>query len=113
MYEPKRYELTPSEAMGGLNGFEELAVTRAFGQTIGAMIDSDRLLFARALLFSMIRRDYLAAGALQGAADASAYEDAMTATLDQVKDAFEDEPDDVMPDQPASPAGKGSSSPGD
>lgn len=108
-YTHKRYPETPTELLKSLNGFEELAIKRAFeGMGIGDMVERDKSRFGRGLLFAAIRRDKLAMGIPQGEADAQAYQEAMLATMEQVTEAFEDEPDEPVPSEPRSEVGKDS-----
>lgn len=87
---------TMEEFAESLTGYDEIAIAKYFGAEVG---DLPGTRFVRAMAFVGNRR--------QGLTDRDAYEAVMSATLKQVTEAFADDPDDALPDEPDSPAGKG------
>lgn len=95
--EPKT-EATAEECFESLNGYEEIAITKAFGQEIGKLAEAHPTTFARALVFIEHKRS--------GMTDAEAKEAVMIATLAEVNGYFTEEPEDLDPEEPDSDAGK-------
>lgn len=94
---------TASEVIDTLTGYDELDIEAATGRTLEELAASGRdLHLTRAL-----------AAVLMSRRDESDYADAYKAVMGtpqgQLKDLFEPEPDDVLPDAPDSAAGKDSS----
>lgn len=92
-------ETTVSEAMNSLNGFDELAIEKAFGSTWESMAEKRPSTLTRALIFVQFRRD--------GQTDAEAKKAALSMTLGQVQGYFAQD-DELMPDDPTTAAGKDS-----
>lgn len=94
-------DITAGDMFLTLNGFDELAVAKAFAADIAELRNSP-MRFLRALAFVHQRRN--------GAKDADAYKTAMTLTVAEVGDYFaDDEPDpaDLLdPDDPETDEGK-------
>ncbi|GAB3663474.1 hypothetical protein GCM10027596_26680 [Nocardioides korecus] len=88
------------EVVGSLNGFDELAVKKAFGTPVGELEGTFML---RACAFVLFKR--------QGQSDREAYDAAMTLTLTQCDEMFVGHEDEPMPDEPVTPAGKDASLP--
>lgn len=80
-----------------LNGFDELAITKQFGEDV-AQLQPRPFTFLRALVFVHQRRD--------GLKDREAFQAAQELPIGVLQDYFTDEPDDLDPDDPDSPAGK-------
>lgn len=95
-----RFGVSPLEAIQSCTGWDEIAVKKAFGSPLDHFSKSDRGMLGRALYFVMARRE-------EGVSDQDAYRAAMDATTADLQAAFEDDPDDTMPEDPDSPAGKG------
>lgn len=91
-------ELTPTEMVESLNGFEEIAINKVFGATITALPEKDPTMFARALVFVAIKR--------QGSNDPEAKAAVLEMPIKAVQDYFEPEADDVDPEDPDSESGK-------
>lgn len=98
-------ELTADEAFDSLTGFDEIAITKAFGKAITAMSGdrSEAFTWLRALVFVLGRRN--------GAKDAEAYAAAMALPLRELNTYFTPEPADVDPDDPDSESGKDDGAP--
>jgi hypothetical protein len=73
----------PEQIAGSCNGFDELAIERAFGRELTELGESTRAL--RALLFVVRRRD--------GLSDPDAYRDVMGLSLSALMERFE-QPED-------------------
>lgn len=69
---------TVEDATGALNGFDEIAIEKAFGKDLGSLNGTMTL---RALVFALERRG--------GANDKDAYGTAMRATLLECRDTFD------------------------
>lgn len=83
-----------------LNGYDELAIEKHFDADILDLLDKP-VKAGRALLMIQARRD--------GMTDKEAHDHVMGLTVGFVNDAFEDAPDEIFPDQPETPEGKGGS----
>lgn len=96
---------TPSELLDSLTGFEELAIEKATGRMLEDLIRQDRDI-------QLLR----VANAVQFTRDdpklkfSDAYKRAMELPQKSLRDAFESEPDDALPDEPDSEVGKDGSS---
>lgn len=87
---------TVSEVAESLTGFDELAIEKSFGKSLDELKPT---MVGRALVFVVERR--------AGKTDPEAKSAAMEMPMGQVNSYFLDEPDDVLPDEPDSEAGKG------
>lgn len=94
-------ETTAEEFFESLNGFDEIAVARAWGAEITTLAETKPTTFVRALVFTHRRRE--------GDADETAKTFAMTLTLKECNAYFE--PEDVDETDPDSDSGKGDESP--
>lgn len=97
-------ELSGEEMFEDLNGFEEIAIARAFGTEITTLAETKPITMLRALVFAHKRRG--------GATDADAKKAAMELSIKAVQEYFTEEPDEVMPEDPASAVGKDDELPG-
>lgn len=93
-------KITASEMVQSLNGFEELAIEKHMG--IDPYADGERKPMAvmRAMVFVLRKRE--------GATDQEARQAAMEMPMGVLKDIFEDEPEELDPENPETPAGEGS-----
>jgi hypothetical protein len=92
---PDVEKLTPQEAASSLNGWEELAITKAFGADPN---DLPPTRLGRALVFVMLRR--------AGEKDGPAYSRVMGMTGDECKGYFADEAVELDPEDPDTAQGK-------
>lgn len=93
-------DITAGDFFLSLNGYDELAIARAFGTDIADLRDSP-MRFLRALAFVHQRR--------AGAKDADAYKAAMNLSISATGEYFaddEDEATELDPDDPVSDEGK-------
>jgi hypothetical protein len=95
--------MTVSEAMETLTGFDEIAVEKTFGIDFYAGNESHPLRPVRAMVFVLKRRE--------GMSDNDAKDFALGLTAKDLNEFFEDEPDEVMPEEPVTEAGKEPSMP--
>ncbi|MGW5402667.1 hypothetical protein [Streptomyces sp. NPDC003952] len=94
---------TASEVIETLTGYDELDIEAATGRTLEELASNGRdLQLTRALAAVLLARS-------NGAKYADAYKEVMAKPQRELGGLFEDEPDDVIPDEPDSAAGKGSS----
>ncbi|MGH3499956.1 MAG: hypothetical protein ACRDQA_03490 [Nocardioidaceae bacterium] len=99
---------TTEEMFLSLNGFDEIAIAKAFGQDISAWIDDEAperqrpFTFVRALIFVHIRRT-----SDPRVKDADAYRAAMSLSQEQLQAYFADDPGELDPDDPDTDQGKG------
>ena len=84
--------ITSDEALESMTGFEEIAVTKWFGE-ISSLVEGGSM-FGRSLVFVLKRRE--------GATDVDAHAAAMSLTLREVNDYFADEDDESGKDSPQS-----------
>jgi hypothetical protein len=103
MTEQTHHELTAQEFFESLNGFDELAIAKAFGAKPVELNETDHMAFGRSLVFVAHRRE--------GLSDAEAKKAAMDATIGQVNTFFRPDDDEPMPEDPVTPAGKDERSP--
>lgn len=75
------------EVTASLNGFDEIAISKAFGADIMDLQQAKPMSFLRALVFVLKRRE--------GMKDGEAKNAALTLTIREVNDTFADEEDDV------------------
>lgn len=88
--------LTANEIIDTLNGFEEIAISQKFGTDIDDLLTTRQSMGLRALAFTVFARE-----------DAkSAYKRAMTMTVKELAAFFPDEPEESMPEEPVTDAGK-------
>lgn len=90
--------LTATDAALSLNGYDEIAIAKAFGCDFTELKDRP-VMFLRALMFVMERR--------AEAKDAEAFKTAMSATATEVNAYFPDETPDLDPEDPDTESGKG------
>lgn len=91
-------DLPADDFFMSLNGFDEIAITKAFGADVAALRD-EPFRFLRALVFVHQRR--------ADQPDKLAYHASMTLTVEALQDYFPDpEPDDLDPDDPDTDQGK-------
>lgn len=93
-------ELTAEDMFKSLTGFEEIAVSRSFGEDLSTLREKP-FTFMRALVFADRRR--------QGLNDHEAREYALGMTLGQVEEYFPDDEPEIVPDEPVTEMGKGDS----
>lgn len=93
-------ELTAEDMFKSLTGFEEIAVSRAFGEDLSKLRERP-FTFMRALVFADQRR--------HGLNDHDAREHALGMTLGQVEEYFPDDEPEIVPDEPVTEMGKGDS----
>lgn len=91
---PKAPELTSTEVLGSLTGYDELAIEQQFGGPIEGMTKTPSK-FGRALVFVLKRRE--------GLKDPAAKKYALDLTMSAVDDHFKPDEDDELP---GSEAGK-------
>lgn len=92
------YDLTAEEVFDSLNGFDEIAIRKVFGATVLDLSNSDRLMFARSLVFTVKRRE--------GLSDKDAHKATLEMTIKEVGDFFPEAPLEVDPDAPVTEVGK-------
>ncbi|WP_028654880.1 hypothetical protein [Nocardioides sp. J54] len=97
----KNYGMTAVEAMNSLNGFDEIAIEKAFGQDFD---DLNGRATVRAVIFVLEKR--------AGASDKDAKQYAMSVPMGQLDDHFESNPEEVDEDEPETEQGKDSSADG-
>jgi hypothetical protein len=90
-------ELTAEEVTDSINGYDEIAIKRAFGTDLYTLRE-EPMSFLRALIFIVERRT--------GKKDPQAYEAAMSLVLSGVHGYFAETPEDFDPEEPDSEAGK-------
>lgn len=90
-------DITASDMFLSLNGFDELAVAKAFGSDVAELREAP-MRFMRALAFIHRRRE--------GDKDAEAYKAAMNLTIEEAGNYFAPDLDEVDPDDPVTEAGK-------
>jgi hypothetical protein len=83
-----------------LTGFEEIGIAAHFGQEWSDLAEAKPAMFLRALVFTLHTR--------QGTTAPEAKTQALTLTLKQVNESFEDD-DEVTPDEPVTEPGKDAS----
>jgi hypothetical protein len=98
-------DVAPLEKVGleetteSFNGYDEIAITQSFGTRLE---DMGALMSMRAAVFIVLRRS--------GLRDIDAYKRVMETSMKGVQDHFtdfdDDDPGDVMADEPVSPVGK-------
>jgi hypothetical protein len=93
------HQMTADDFSLSLNGFDEIAIAKAFGDEVSALGSKRPMTFLRALIFVALRRD--------GSKDAEAYQAAMGLTLREVTEFFPDQEPEVFPDEPVTEQGKG------
>lgn len=89
-------EQTATEFFETLNGFDEIAIAKHFGKPPVELTDTDKMAFARALIFVAKRRE--------GMKDGEAYKAAMETTIGEANGYFAE--DDDEPDFPTTASGK-------
>lgn len=93
---------TLEDAIESFTGFDEIAVEAAFGRNLVVMQQQQRGTdLQRAAVFVLRRR--------AGDSDHAAKHHALSMTLRDLNGYFADEDDEVMPDEPTTPAGNGDS----
>lgn len=91
-----RAALPAGDTFLSLNGYDEVAITQAFGMTVGKLREADeRTTFMRALAFVDMRRKLQGQ---QGAHD-QAFDQAMQLSVSDVMDYFPADDDDEDSDQ--------------
>lgn len=95
-------DMTADEMFESMTGYDEKAVTEAFGAPIATLARNDELQMVRALVFVDKRR--------QGVKGRHALEAAQALTIAEVDNYFAKDAD-PMPDDPTTDSGKGDSSP--
>ena len=99
-------DLTISELVETLTGFEEQDIEKAFGAQIEDLLEIKPTMGMRALAIVVVKRDLEKQDVK--APGSKAHKHVMDMTLRQVNDFFaDDEPDEVNPEQPVTPAGEG------
>ena len=88
---------TAEDLFKSMNGFDEIAVSRAFGEDL-SVLRAKPFTFVRALVFVDLRRG--------GAKDGDAHKQAMTLTMGDLEDYFAQD-EEVLPEDPTTERGKG------
>lgn len=94
---PDQDRPTMQEVLDSITGFDETAITQAFGRYFAVLCD-DATMLARAAIFTHLRRQ-------DGVTDAKAKDAAMGMRMADVNDYFPDD-DEIDPDAPDTPAGE-------
>ena len=92
------HEMTAEEFLDSLTGFDEMAIKKAFGDTITNLSSNDQMMFARALVFIAKRREGLADGPAKNAA--------LEMTFGEVTRYFAEDVE-TTPEEPETESGKG------
>lgn len=87
---------TATDVFGSLNGFDEIAISKAFGHDIAAL-RATPLTYHRALVFTLKRRENLK--------DHDAKKAALDMTIRELDDYFEEEAPDAALNEDADPNG--------
>lgn len=95
-------EMSSEEYLGTLNGFDEIAIQKAFGSKPFELSDNDAMGLLRSLYFTAKRRE--------GLDDKAAKQAAFEATIAEVNDFFPDD-DETNEDDPITESGKGEPEP--
>lgn len=90
-------DLTAEDFFGSINGFDEIAIARAFGEDISALRKRP-FTFMRALVFVDARR--------KGQKDDAAINDALSLSMKDLEAYFPDEIPEIDPDEPETDPGK-------
>lgn len=90
---------TATEVMNSINGFDELAIEKFFGFDLYSQAEAKPVLAQRAAIFVDLRHG--------GETDRAAYDRAMGMTISDLSGYFDEEPDEVLPDEPDTEPGKG------
>ena len=88
---------TAEDLFKSLNGFDEIAITRAFGEDL-SVLRAKPFTFVRALVFVDLKRG--------GATDGEAHKQAMSLTMADLESYFASD-EEVMPEDPSTERGKG------
>jgi hypothetical protein len=91
-------KVTVSEMIESLNGFEEIAITKAFDSDIFTLLNTAPTTAGRALVFIDRKR--------RGETDKEAKNAALTLTLKEVDEAFAEDEDEVFEEEPDTEQGK-------
>lgn len=97
-------EKTFDEVLNSLNGFDEIALEKATGKTLDALIDGHKILMMRAVVAIDISRT-------EDIKYQDAYQKAMLMPMGEIPEYFTEAPDEVMPDEPVTELGKEPSQP--
>lgn len=89
------------EAVNSLNGFEEVAIEKRFSMDIYTEGEERPARGMRAVLYVLFKRE--------GDDDSAAYHKAMSLRSEAMTEYFSAEPDELMPDEPETEVGLGSS----
>lgn len=92
--------LTADDMAKSLTGYDQLAITRAFGESLAQMAQTDPDMVVRGLIFVDRRRDAVK--------DPAAHREAMDLPLGEVRGYFTGTPE-PMPEAPVTAEGKDSS----
>lgn len=90
---------TFDEVLNSLNGFDEIALEKATGKTLDALIDGHKILMMRAVVAIDISRT-------ENTRYQDAYQKAMLMPMGEIPEYFTEPPDEVMPETPDSELGK-------
>lgn len=93
--------VTFEEMADSLTGYEEIAIEQQFGTDLQGLAEKGTTLM-RSFVFVLLKRE--------GKKDPEAKAEVMNMSLRQIRGYFEDEVEEVMPDQPFQPAGKAAQS---
>jgi hypothetical protein len=99
---PAVVDETADDFFETLNGFDEIAIKKAFGKPPIELSDDDKMAFGRSLIFVAERR--------AGKTDTEALKAARTYTFGEVTDYFADDVE-PMPEEPVTEQGKGAGEP--
>lgn len=91
-------EMSGEDYLQTLNGFDEIAVAKAFGAKPFELSETDAMGLLRALYFVAKRRE--------GLEDKAAKQAAMEATIREVNDFFPEDEPEPMPEDPITESGK-------
>lgn len=99
---PARPEVSLEEFLDSLTGYDEIAITQAFGRVF-AVLCEDPTMLARAAIFVHQRRG--------GQTDAQAKATALTMPMREVNGFFPDAEEEIDPTAPETPEGEDDSQP--
>lgn len=97
---PAATDITVEEMLNSLTGFDEIAVSKAFGLDVFTLLDTTTITGGRALVFVHKRR--------QGMSDTEAKAAALSMTVRETDAYFAAEPTEIDAEAPETDAGKDS-----
>lgn len=93
--------MTAEEMFESLTGYEEVAISKAFGGEIGDLASAKPTMFLRAMVFAHINRS--------GASASEAKDQAMKMSLKEANGYFAEEQQETFPEEPETEQGKDAS----